>query len=321
MTVNQLKKPKSLRKAFFTSFFYLLIYCFVNIFWERLGFNVTPVTNNKARKKKRNPAEWNKNKQKSVRIDTVAKNYFKTSLPATENRGGDRKLNIYKTKKDSPVKESYFRHIFNTEYNLGFGTPKSDVCSTCLQLTEKIKTCNDNNVKTKLITEKQVHKMKAQEYFKMLRKVEENVALFSFECQKNQVMPKVPDQEAYYSREFYMYNFTVVQGMILTKNTKGTALVRGENLYNSDLGVGKGIAKRGKNIHDMNPTKIVKQNTVSDSKKVGVNNLLISHYGAEWKNNPHLKFYKNVAEGEANLEDEEQEILCEEVSEETNVSI
>ncbi|KAK4880514.1 hypothetical protein RN001_008660 [Aquatica leii] len=253
--------------------------------------NVTPVTNNKARKKKRNPAEWNKNKQKSVRIDTVAKNYFKTSLPATENRGGDRKLNIYKTKKDS----SYIRHIFNTKYNSGFGKPKSDAYTTCLQLPSKIKTCNDHNVKTKLITEKCMHQIQTQAYFKMLREVEETVALFSFDCQKIR--------------------------MIITKNTKGIALVRGENLYNSDLGVGKGIAKKGKNIHDMNPTKIVRQNIVSDSKKVDVNNLLISHYGAEWKNNPHLKFYKNVVEGEANLEDEEQEILCEEVSEEANVSI
>ncbi|KAK4887430.1 hypothetical protein RN001_003701 [Aquatica leii] len=32
--------------------------------------NVTPVTNNKARKKERNPTEWNKNKQKSVRRKT-----------------------------------------------------------------------------------------------------------------------------------------------------------------------------------------------------------------------------------------------------------
>lgn len=36
--------------------------------------------------------------------------------------------------------------------------------------------------------------------------------MFSFDCEKNQVLPKVPDQAAYYSRQFYIYNFTVVKG-------------------------------------------------------------------------------------------------------------
>ncbi|KAJ8939776.1 hypothetical protein NQ318_023351 [Aromia moschata] len=37
------------------------------------------------------------------------------------------------------VKESYFRHYFNTNYNIGFGTPKSDVCSECLRVELAIK--------------------------------------------------------------------------------------------------------------------------------------------------------------------------------------
>ena len=32
----------------------------------------------------------------------------------------------------------------------------------------------------------------------------------SFDCHKNQVLPKVPDSAAYYSRQLYMYNFTIV---------------------------------------------------------------------------------------------------------------
>jgi hypothetical protein len=31
-----------------------------------------------------------------------------------------------------------------------------------------------------------------------------------FDCQKNQVLPKIPDQVAYYSRQLYIYNFTIV---------------------------------------------------------------------------------------------------------------
>lgn len=451
------------------------------------------------------------------RIDTVAKNYFKTSIPAKENRGGDRKLEKYQSKRESvknfinkfkanevhycrgqnarcylnsslnikkmwtmyqndnkeqPVKQSYFRHIFNTQYNLGFGTPRTDVCSTCLQLTEKIKSCVVEATKITLMTEKRLHKMKAQAYFNLLREAEDGVEIFSFDCQKNQVLPKVPDQQAYYSRQFYIYNFTVVRGtsksklnpstvtgfcwteneyskgsneiasciyhmlnisdftnihtirlmcdgcggqnknttliamlsywlskqtlitkieiifpvrghsfippdrvfghierdirrmeiilepeeylnifsryetvlkvgtdveiqdwrnetsnfikppgqwhfafskmkrMNLTKNTKGIVLVRGEMAYRSDIGMGKPITKRGKTFLNMNPTTIVKKNCVNENKKVDVNNLLISHYGEEWKNDPRLKFYKLVLDGE-NQEEDKGNTLCE----------
>lgn len=114
--------------------------------------------------------------------------------------------------KELLVKHSYFRYIFNTSYNLGFGNPRTDVCSTCLQLTEKIKSCNDENVKKDLLAEKKVHKMRAEAYFQLLREAEDGVVIFSFDCQKNQVLPKVPDQQAYYSRQLYIYNFTVVRG-------------------------------------------------------------------------------------------------------------
>lgn len=38
------------------------------------------------------------------------------------------------------VKKGYFRKIFNNYYNLVFGSPRTDVCSTCLQYDELIKT-------------------------------------------------------------------------------------------------------------------------------------------------------------------------------------
>lgn len=191
------------------------------------------------------------------RIDTVTKNFYQTSLPAKENRGGDRKLEKYKLKKNAvmnfinkfrvieshycrgqsqrlylasslninsmwrmyvkenenlPVKASYFRHIFNTKYNLGFGSPRTDVCSTCLQLTEKIKTCPNKDVKANLIVQKRVHTLRSKAFYNLLKERVEGVEIFSFDCQKNQVLPKIPDQQTYYSRQFYIYNFTVVKG-------------------------------------------------------------------------------------------------------------
>ncbi|CAH1105840.1 unnamed protein product [Psylliodes chrysocephalus] len=36
------------------------------------------------------------------------------------------------------VKASYIRMIFNTKYNISFTRPRTDVCSLCIELTEKI---------------------------------------------------------------------------------------------------------------------------------------------------------------------------------------
>ncbi len=37
------------------------------------------------------------------------------------------------------VKALYFRYIFNNEFNISFGSPATDVCSTCLTFYEKIR--------------------------------------------------------------------------------------------------------------------------------------------------------------------------------------
>ncbi|CAH4033330.1 unnamed protein product [Pieris brassicae] len=51
---------------------------------------------------------------------------------------------------DLKVKKGYFRKIFDNNYNLGFGSPRTDVCSVCLQLFEKIKRASDETEKQRL---------------------------------------------------------------------------------------------------------------------------------------------------------------------------
>lgn len=114
------------------------------------------------------------------------------------------------------VKALYFRNIFNTCFNLGFGSPRVDVCSTCLQLTEKIKVANEAD-KNRLMIEKTVHKKRAKAFFNMLKTEDPLIKIISFDCQKNMVLPKIPDQSTYYSRQLYFFNFTIVEG-----NSKST---------------------------------------------------------------------------------------------------
>lgn len=115
------------------------------------------------------------------------------------------------------VKYDYFRNIFVKDYNIGFGTPSTDACSTCIQLKERIKTCTNQQEKQDLITEQRVHKLKARAFYDILKQENEGEITMSFDCQKNMVLPKIPDQSAYYSRQLYIYNFTICVGSSKTQ--------------------------------------------------------------------------------------------------------
>nr|XP_024218186.1 uncharacterized protein LOC112211192 [Halyomorpha halys] len=122
------------------------------------------------------------------------------------------------------VKPTFFRNVFNRNFNIGFGSPSTDECSTCLSLTEQIKRCDSDLKKIHLKTDLNVHKLKAKSFYNMLKSKNRNYFSFSFDCQKNLILPRVPDQSAYYSRQLYMYNLTVVSGDSKMRQNK-------ENVY------------------------------------------------------------------------------------------
>lgn len=113
---------------------------------------------------------------------------------------------------DLPVKECFFRYIFNTKFNLGFNSPQTDVCSRCLQFTEKIKHLNDSKEKQNLMTEQRIHKLRSKAFFEALQEDKPSLLIISYDCQKNLPLPKIPDQQAYYKRQLYVYNFCIVVG-------------------------------------------------------------------------------------------------------------
>lgn len=72
------------------------------------------------------------------------------------------------------------------------------------------------------MTALRVHKLRAKAFFKLLQVQKDDMITFSFDCQKNSPLPRIPDQSAYYSRQFYLYNFTIVQGSSKDKLNKNT---------------------------------------------------------------------------------------------------
>ncbi|KAK9712614.1 hypothetical protein QE152_g24803 [Popillia japonica] len=51
---------------------------------------------------------------------------------------------MYCSKVNENVKLSYFREFVNRNYNIGFGTPKTDVCSMCLRTEEFVEVLYPN---------------------------------------------------------------------------------------------------------------------------------------------------------------------------------
>lgn len=56
------------------------------------------------------------------------------------------------------VKECYFGYIFNRKFNIGFGSPRLDMCSTCIELKERMKLEKDPQKKHELLVQKTIHK-------------------------------------------------------------------------------------------------------------------------------------------------------------------
>lgn len=126
---------------------------------------------------------------------------------------------------DLRVKSAYFRRYLCTNYNIGFGSPATDVCSKCLLLKAKLKRCKVPDEKINIMTDMRVHKLRAQAFYDVLRKQNNNELILSFDCQKNLPLPKLPDQSAYYSRQLYMYNFTICVGSSHDRQTTGNTFM------------------------------------------------------------------------------------------------
>ena len=105
------------------------------------------------------------------------------------------------------VKYSLYYKVFVTSFNLGFGNPRTDVCSTCVKLKSTINATQEAE-KKKMITELLVHKMRAKNFYSLLKEEhDDSVLTICFDLMQNQPLPKSPIGEAYYSRQLWQFFF------------------------------------------------------------------------------------------------------------------
>jgi len=111
--------------------------------------------------------------------------------------------NIWCTERNlKPVSARTYREILKTCFNLGFGNPKSNTCSTCDA------GANED------------HKMRAMEAFRAMEEdrkkatEDSNICYITFDIQKTLPLPKLSTIDALYLRQLWLYNVGIhlIQG-------------------------------------------------------------------------------------------------------------
>lgn len=115
-------------------------------------------------------------------------------------------------KKINPEKESFYRHIFNTKFNLRFHRPLTDTCAVCDKLQITIDH-GEEGAKRQATFDKELHLRKAEtaklakDSFKTLN--DDSQVAICFDLQKMLPTPCVHTSKAYYLRQLWTYNFCI----------------------------------------------------------------------------------------------------------------
>lgn len=111
-----------------------------------------------------------------------------------------------------PVKESFYRHIFNTKFNLSFHRPLTDTCVTCDKLQVTIEHGNEDSKREAQI-QKELHLRKAecakQAKDECHNVSDDNQVALCFDLQKMMPTPHVTNSKAYYYRQLWTYNLNI----------------------------------------------------------------------------------------------------------------
>lgn len=113
-----------------------------------------------------------------------------------------------------PVTLSYYRHIFNTCFNLSFHRPHKDTCNNCDKFQQTIEH-GTSEAKQAAITAKELHLRRAEKAKTEMDKAKQEVKndeshkALCFDLQKMLPTPVLTCTKAYYSRQLWTYNFCV----------------------------------------------------------------------------------------------------------------
>ena len=110
------------------------------------------------------------------------------------------------------VKSSYYRHVFSTEFNIGFHVPKTDRCEKCeeikvkknekLPVSEEEEKAHKSHLAEKVAMRAEKAKDKANS--------DKNTLLVVFDLENAITLPKAEVGSLFYKRKLTMYNLTAM---------------------------------------------------------------------------------------------------------------
>lgn len=133
----------------------------------------------------------NRSKRVYLRCDLNIKKLHKAYNSMTEN--------------DLRVSLAMFRRVFNKDFNTGFKSPATDVCSYCEKTRNLIKNAI-GEAKVNLLIQLRIHKKRAQAFYELMKEEHEIDIIYCFDMQQVQQLPKTPMQETFYARQLSFYN-------------------------------------------------------------------------------------------------------------------
>lgn len=117
---------------------------------------------------------------------------------------------------DTSCTLSFYRDIFNSDFNLRFGVPRSDSCAQCDRLYVQMCSARDENELRKIQIESDIHHIRADLAYKTLaadtsecKAINANNVVLCIDLQQVLFSPKLSHNNVFYQRQLSCYNLAI----------------------------------------------------------------------------------------------------------------
>ena len=114
------------------------------------------------------------------------------------------------------VKYHYYLKVFNDEFNLSFGYPKSDTCGTCEQFMIELSSLSHDPSKKQIAEQRHDEYLhSAEKFYSDIRldtemaKKNTHICTMSFDFQQNLPLPHLPVGDLFYMQQLWVHVFGI----------------------------------------------------------------------------------------------------------------